>query len=169
MLTDPNKAVYIHERGRNRARTADHSKASSLLVPFALVLFVAHASITTVTVDEEDTWRPSRRSQSSCQEQIREQDHLKDTQKYMEEECGCSSSSRGNRQCSRHLDSCCWQLGKLDNQCRYPGLKHAAMQQMKGQMGREEMQELYEAAEKIMSKCDMQPRSGIGLGETLDM
>ncbi|KAE8681038.1 Detected protein of unknown function [Hibiscus syriacus] len=135
------------------------AKLAVYLATFALVLFVAHASITTVTVDEEDTWRPSRRSQSSCQEQIREQDHLKDCQKYMEEECSCSSSSRRcNRQCNRYLDSCCWHLEKMDNQCRCPGLKHAAMQQMKGQMGREEMQELYEAAEKIMSKCDMQPR-----------
>ncbi|KAE8704365.1 hypothetical protein F3Y22_tig00110458pilonHSYRG00594 [Hibiscus syriacus] len=126
------------------------AKLAVYLATFALGFFVAHVSITTVAVDEEDTWRPSRRSQSSCQEQIREQDHLK---------CSCSSSSsRCNRQCSRHLDSWCWQLEKLDNQCRCPGLKHAAMQQMKGQMGREEMQELFEAAEKIMSKCDMQPR-----------
>ncbi|KAE8690565.1 hypothetical protein F3Y22_tig00110895pilonHSYRG00846 [Hibiscus syriacus] len=110
-------------------------KLAVYLATFALVLFIAHVSITTVTFDEEEnTWRPSRRSQSSCQEQIREQDHLQD--------------------CQIHGGT----LEKLENQCRCPGLKHVAMQQMKGQMGREEMPELYEAAEKIMSKCDMKPR-----------
>ncbi|KAE8680199.1 hypothetical protein F3Y22_tig00111392pilonHSYRG00436 [Hibiscus syriacus] len=134
------------------------AKLAVYLATFVLVLFIAHASITTVTVNEDgSTWRPSRQSQSRCQEQIREQDHLQDCQKYMEEQCG-GGRSRLNRQCSGYLDSCCWQLEKMDNQCRCPGLKHAAMQQMKGQMETEEMQELYEAAEKIMSKCDKEPR-----------
>ncbi|KAL4311668.1 hypothetical protein GQ457_01G005660 [Hibiscus cannabinus] len=133
------------------------AKLAVYLATFAFILFVAHASITTVTVDEENPWGRPKRTESGCQEQIRRVDHLQACQKYLDEEQCSGSRCRYNRRWN--LDSCCQQLEMLDNQCRCPGLRQAAMKQMqKGEMEREEMQDMYEAAERIMSKCDMPPR-----------
>ncbi|XVF03972.1 hypothetical protein REPUB_Repub05bG0040100 [Reevesia pubescens] len=126
------------------------AKLAVLLATLALVLFLANASITTVTVDSEEN--PWGQPEDSCQQQIMKQNYLKDCQKYIEEKCSSSSYN------SKHLDSCCEQLERLDRQCRCPGLKQAAMQQMQGEMGREEMEEMYQMADKIISKCDMEPR-----------
>ena len=111
-------------------------------------------SRTTITLDSAEN--NVDRKESSCQQQIKKQNNLKHCQKYMEEKC---SSCGDNRSGSKHLDSCCEQLENLDRQCRCPGLKQAVEQQtQEGQMGREEMQEMYQMAEKIMSKCQMEPR-----------
>ncbi|GMJ05140.1 seed storage albumin 3 [Hibiscus trionum] len=130
------------------------AKLAAYLATFALILFVAHASITTVTVDEENPWGRPSRTESGCQEKIRKVDHLQACQKYLEEQLG--GSSRYNKRWN--LDSCCQQLEMLDNKCRCPGLRQAMKQMEMGQMETEDMQEMYEAAERILSKCDMQPR-----------
>ncbi|XWS27893.1 hypothetical protein CRYUN_Cryun25bG0019200 [Craigia yunnanensis] len=44
-------------------------------------------------------------------------------------------------------------------QCRCPVLKVAVIQQMEeGELGREERQEMFQVAEKVMKKCEMEPR-----------
>ncbi|XVE80307.1 hypothetical protein DITRI_Ditri14bG0129200 [Diplodiscus trichospermus] len=127
------------------------AKLAIHLVIIALVLFLANASITTVMVDSEEN--PWGRPEGSCQEQIMKQNYLQHCQRYVEEKFSGSSHNP-----SRHLDSCCEQLENLDKQCRCPGLKQAMQKQMQGEIGREEMREMHQVAEKIISKCNMEPR-----------
>ncbi|KAK8622955.1 hypothetical protein V6N13_117852 [Hibiscus sabdariffa] len=99
------------------------AKVAVYLATFALILFVAHASITTVTVDEENPWGRPKRPETGCQEQIRRVDHLQACQKYLDEEQCSGSRCRYNRRWN--LYSCCQQLEMLDNQYRCPGLRQA--------------------------------------------
>ncbi|EOY12555.1 hypothetical protein QUC31_001875 [Theobroma cacao] len=138
------------------------AKLGLLLATLALVLFLGNASVyhTTVTVDSEEN--PWGSKESSCQKQIKKQNYLKHCQEYMEEQSRGSGSSssreRYSRPVSKHLDSCCQQLEKLDTPCRCPGLKQAVQQQAEeGEFGREELQEMYETVDKIMNKCDVEP------------
>ncbi|XVE80308.1 hypothetical protein DITRI_Ditri14bG0129300 [Diplodiscus trichospermus] len=132
------------------------AKLTLLLATFALVLFLANASIyrTTITVDNDQN-RPGR--ESSCEQQIRQQSYLEHCQRYIEENC----SSRSYNRPSRHLDSCCEQLQNLDRQCRCPGLERAVQKQLEeSEFGREEeeKQEMYQVAEKLLEKCEVEPR-----------
>ncbi|XP_021288732.1 2S sulfur-rich seed storage protein 2-like [Herrania umbratica] len=137
------------------------AKLGLLLATLALVLFLANASVyhTTITVDSEEN--PRGREESRCQQQIKKQNYLRHCQEYMEEQSRGSGRGREdyNRPGSKHLDSCCQQLEKLDATCRCPGLKRAVQQQTEeGEFGREELQELYRTVDKIMNKCDVEPR-----------
>ncbi|XP_039032498.1 2S sulfur-rich seed storage protein 2-like [Hibiscus syriacus] len=112
------------------------AKLALLVATFALAFFVVNASI--------------YRHQDSCQQQIREEDNLRYCQRYIENE----SSRRYNR-ADRHLDSCCQQLENLERDCRCDGLEQAVKQQLEeGDWEREEAQELYKVAEKILQRCD---------------
>ncbi|XVF77623.1 hypothetical protein PTKIN_Ptkin14bG0061000 [Pterospermum kingtungense] len=125
------------------------AKLVLLLATFAIVLFLANASIyrTTITVDNDTKGR----QESSCQKQIRKQNNLKYCRQYMEE--------RSSKHNDVPFKRCCKQLQKLDRQCRCPGLKQAVQMQMeKGAFGSEERQELFELVEEIMSECEVQPR-----------
>ncbi|KAE8675219.1 hypothetical protein F3Y22_tig00111689pilonHSYRG00034 [Hibiscus syriacus] len=112
------------------------AKLALLVATFALAFFVVNASI--------------YRHKDSCQQQIREEDNLRYCQRYIENE----SSSRYNR-ADRHLESCCQQLENLERDCRCDGLEQAVRQQLEeGDWEREEAQELYKVAEKILQRCD---------------
>ncbi|XP_022735060.1 2S sulfur-rich seed storage protein 2-like [Durio zibethinus] len=128
------------------------AKLVLLLATFALVLFLSNASIyrTTITVDSEET---RGRQERSCQQQIRKQNYLTHCREYMEEQC--SSHSRP----AVSIEPCCEQLKKLDTQCQCTGLKQAVERLLEeGELGREEQQEMYEVAERVMRKCEMEPR-----------
>ncbi|XVF34077.1 hypothetical protein REPUB_Repub18cG0025800 [Reevesia pubescens] len=77
-------------------------------------------------------------------------------EKYMEEKCGSSHDNP-----SKHLDSCCEQLEKMDRQCTADALlcSRQCSNRCKKDMGRQEMQQMYPMAGKIMSKCEMEPRT----------
>ncbi|KAB2095955.1 hypothetical protein ERO13_A01G075200v2 [Gossypium hirsutum] len=127
------------------------AKLAVYLATLALILFLANASITSVTVESEE-------NRDSCEQQIRKQAHLKHCQKYMEEELGGEGS---DNIAGGYIDSCCQQLEKMDTQCRCQGLRHATMQQMQqmqGQMGSKQMREIMQkVTKKIMSECEMEP------------
>ncbi|MBA0848681.1 hypothetical protein Goshw_005547 [Gossypium schwendimanii] len=127
------------------------AKLAVYLATLALILFLANASITSVTVESEE-------NRDSCEQQIRKQAHLKHCQKYMEEEWGGEGS---DNIAGGYIDSCCQQLEKMDTQCRCQGLRHATMQQMQQmqeQMGSKQMREIMQkVTKKIMSECEMEP------------
>ncbi|MBA0733754.1 hypothetical protein Gogos_017734 [Gossypium gossypioides] len=127
------------------------AKLAVYLATLALILFLANASITSVTVESEE-------NRDSCEQQIRKQAHLKHCQKYMEEEWGGEGS---DNIAGGDIDSCCQQLEKMDTQCRCQGLRHATMQQMQQmqeQMGSKQMREIMQkVTKKIMSECEMEP------------
>ncbi|MFQ6621365.1 hypothetical protein Gotur_001669 [Gossypium turneri] len=129
------------------------AKLAVYLATLALILFLANASITSVTVESEE-------NRDSCEQQIRKQAHLKHCQKYMEEEWGGEGS---DNLAGGYIDSCCQQLEKMDTQCRCQGLRHATMQQMQQmqeQMGSKQMREIMQkVTKKIMSECEMEPGS----------
>ncbi|MBA0759257.1 hypothetical protein Gotri_022170 [Gossypium trilobum] len=129
------------------------AKLAVYLATLALILFLANASITSVTVESEE-------NRDSCEQQIRKQAHLKHCQKYMEEEWGGEGS---DNIAGGYIDSCCQQLEKMDTQCRCQGLRHATMQQMQQmqeQMGSKQMREIMQkVTKKIMSECEMEPGS----------
>ncbi|MBA0792172.1 hypothetical protein Gohar_016694 [Gossypium harknessii] len=129
------------------------AKLAVYLATLALILFLANASITSVTVESEE-------NRDSCEQQIRKQAHLKHCQKYMEEEWGGEGS---DNLAGGYIDSCCQQLEKMDTQCRCEGLRHATMQQMQQmqeQMGSKQMREIMQkVTKKIMSECEMEPGS----------
>ncbi|XVF70542.1 hypothetical protein PTKIN_Ptkin11bG0169900 [Pterospermum kingtungense] len=129
------------------------AKLALLLATFALVLFLTDASIYRATI----TTSTSESEESSCEQQIKEQKNLWHCQKYLEEQTSSRSYNRPGS--SRHLDSCCEQLDDLDKKCRCPGLEVAVSKQLEeGELGKEETQEMYEVAEKVMKRCEMEPR-----------
>ncbi|XWS09857.1 hypothetical protein CRYUN_Cryun39dG0025500 [Craigia yunnanensis] len=145
---------FLTITAKTKAFSSSASKLALLLATFALVLFLANASIyrTTITLDNVEN---GGRQESSCQQQLKKQKYLKHCREYMEEQCSSSSYNRPDAP----IEACCEQLEKLDKQCRCPGLKQAVQRQMEeGELGREEKQEMFQVAEKVMSKCEMEPR-----------
>ncbi|GMJ15939.1 seed storage albumin 3 [Hibiscus trionum] len=118
------------------------AKLALLVATLALAFFVVNASI----------YR-NHPGRSWCEQQIRREDNLRQCQKYIEEE---SSDSPYNRP-GRYLDSCCQQLENLERECRCDGLKHAVRQQLEeGEWEREEAGELYQVAQMILRKCNVE-------------
>ncbi|OMP04492.1 hypothetical protein COLO4_09579 [Corchorus olitorius] len=117
--------------------------------------FPYHTKITLNTEENPRGW-----GTQSCSQQIQRQNFLKHCQNYMEQQCRSSSRGRGCDNPTQHLNYCCQQLEELDRQCRCPGLKQAVQKQLQGgRFGQQEQREMYEVAEKILSKCEIEPRT----------
>ncbi|KAA3452976.1 2S sulfur-rich seed storage protein 2-like [Gossypium australe] len=128
------------------------AKLALLVATFALAFFLVNASIyrTSITPDgDEQNW--SQGGWQSCQDQIWRQGYLPNCQGFVIEE----AFNRPQQHSSRYLNSCCYELQNLREDCRCEGLKHALGQQLRLQGVRWETPEaayMCEAAETALNR-----------------
>ncbi|KAH1030299.1 hypothetical protein J1N35_046032 [Gossypium stocksii] len=131
------------------------AKLALLVATFAVAFFLVNASIYRITDGDEENWQQHDRR--PCQDQIWQQGYLPNCQWYLNEQAGRSQGGHG----SRHLNSCCYELQNLRQDCRCQGLKQALGQQLKLQGVHWQSQEagdMCEAAETALYRCRLDSR-----------
>ncbi|XP_062170565.1 2S seed storage albumin protein-like [Alnus glutinosa] len=135
------------------------ARLATLATLFAALLLVAHAAAafhtTVTTVDVDDNIENQQRRGESCREQVQRQQNLNHCQRYMRQQCESGSFEDGNQQ--QHLQQCCQQLRRMDEQCRCEGLRQVVRQQQ-GELRGEEMREMMECARHMPNQCHLSPQ-----------
>ncbi|KAK4744114.1 hypothetical protein SAY87_010426 [Trapa incisa] len=146
------------------------AKLATLAVVLGVLLVAAAARTTTMTVEvgEEEN---QRRRGSSCWDQLQQahmlshcRDFLSDVSRGDEEgysQCGYGRSTqlgprsrRGIGGGSRHFDSCCDQLGQMDERCMCVGVREM-MREEHGRLGEQEMEQMMQCAKQLPQMCGL--------------
>lgn len=117
-------------------------------------------TITTTTIEEDN---PSGRQTERCRQEVQTQ-QLTHCQMYLRSSQRSSYNDMTlrmvvNPQQMQHLQECCEQLEKVDQQCRCEAIKEIVRkQQQQGQVQGERMEQMVQKARELPRMCHMEPQ-----------
>ncbi|KAK0600070.1 hypothetical protein LWI29_011353 [Acer saccharum] len=99
-----------------------------------------------------------RQDQQRCQQQIQEQQQLRQCRSFLSQRIQEQQPSGSNPRQEQEIQQCCRQLEQLDTECRCPGLEHVTRSQVRqGQLGDQQKRQIIQTAQRIPSMCGIRP------------